>query len=283
MIKRILVGLDPDEDTSYAIDYAIRIAKTCDAKITGLAVVDMAHIDSEASGGGIGSMYYGTMLREKLSEEARETANRLIGQFETSLKASDVEFAEVIEEGVPFQRIVEDMKYHDLLVLGKEPHFFYNKPKQRTDTLAKVVKDSTSPVLVITEQTRSIEKVLVAYDGSAPAARTMKQFAQQRPFGDNLKAEIVHVREAGNSSEEESQLLLNLAQSYYEDHGFETTTASLKASDGIAPRLTKHADEIGADLVVTGAHSVSRVKQWMFGSTTSDLLKNSPVPMFLYR
>lgn len=282
MIKRILVGLDPDEDTPYAIDYAIRIGELNDARVTGLAVVDMAHIESKAAGGGVGSMYYAEMLREQLNEESRQTARQLIDQFETTVKRSNVEFAEAIEEGVPFERIIEDMKYHDLLVVGREPHFFYNRPQQRTDTLEKVVKEGTSPVLVVGSHVRPVDTVLLAYDGSIPAARTMQQFVHQQPFGSDVALEIVHVHSKGQSPENESILLLNLAESYCKAHGFNVSTSSVHEADGTAYRILKHAEEVDADLIVSGAHSVSRISKWMFGSTTENLLDESDLPLFVY-
>ena len=44
MIKRILVALDPDEDTPLATRYAIELAKRTEASITGLAPVDTTRI-----------------------------------------------------------------------------------------------------------------------------------------------------------------------------------------------------------------------------------------------
>ncbi len=282
MIKRILVGLDPDEDTKHATDYAISIAEICNAQVTGLAVVDMAHIASEAAGGGVGSMYYGEMLREQLSEESRKTARSLIHQFERTVSASDVQFADRIEEGVSFKRIIEDMKYHDLLVVGREPHFYYDEPERQTKTLEKVVEKGSCPVLVVDDEENGIEKVLIAYDGSTPAARTMQQFIQQKPFGDSPAIEIVNVHAAGTTEEEESDLLLKLAESYCTAHGFEVTTSSVQRSDDTAMRLLKHATEVDADLIVSGAHAVSKISKWMFGSTTQNLLEHTDLPLYLY-
>lgn len=282
MIKRILVGLDPDEDTAHATDYAINIASNCNAEVTGLAVVDMEHIKSEATGGGVGSMYYGEVLREHLSEEARNTANSLIEAFETTVTASQVEFADRIEEGVSFERIIEDMKYHDLLILGREPHFYYDAPDQRTETLEKVIEQGSCPILVVDEQRKEIERVLIAYDGSTPAARTMQQFIQQQPFGSDPAIEIVNVYESGKKDDEKSNLILNLAKTYCTAHGFEVTTSSVQSSKGTASRLIRHADEINADLIVSGANAVSRISKWIFGSTTQTLLDESTLPLYLY-
>src|SRR5690554_2274275 len=145
MIKKILLALDSDSDTPVALRYAIEIAQRYDAEITALAVIDLGGIEAESRGGGIGSMYYGEKLRESLTEETRQKAQELIREFEELIAGSGVRHTKVVKEGVPYDRIIEDAKYHDLLVIGREPHFFYSRPKQYTKTLAAVVEDTVSP------------------------------------------------------------------------------------------------------------------------------------------
>ncbi len=147
MIKKILVALDPDSDTPVATQYAVEIARRYDAEVTGLAVVDMGSIETSTRGGGIGSMYYGEQLRKKLTASARATAQELIEAFVRAMEGTGVRHGELVQEGVPFRRIVEDMNYHDLLVVGRDPHFFYSHPEKETETLARVVKETIGPTL----------------------------------------------------------------------------------------------------------------------------------------
>jgi nucleotide-binding universal stress UspA family protein len=44
-----------------------------------------------------------------------------------------------------------------------------------------------------------------------------------------------------------------------------------------------HAEQIEADLIVAGAHSVSKVQKLAFGSTTETLIKNGRGILFLDR
>lgn len=278
MIKRILVALDPDSDTPVATRYAAEIARRHDAEIIGLGVVDTGSIEAGARGGGIGSMYYAEKLRENLTEETHARARQLIREFEEAAAGHGVRHRVSVEEGVPFQRIVEDMKYHDLLLVGREPHFFYGHPEQKTKTLAKVVKLSTAPALVVSESYSDIKRVLIAYDGSDPTARTVHNFAHLMPFGHDVAVEVIHMHD-GN--ERESELMLRLISEYLGVHGFETRTMSMRGNDP-AEQIVDYARELDVDLVVAGAHSMSRLKEWAFGSTTSNLLASCPIPMFVY-
>lgn len=278
MIKKILVALDPDSDSVVATRYATDIARRFNASVTGLAVVDLGSIESGTKGGGIGSFYYAEKLREKLTTETRAKARELLDAYERAMQDTDVEHLELVQEGVPFERIVEDMKYHDLLIIGREPHFFYGHPKAETpDTLARVVKTTVSPTIVVGKAYTSIRRVVIAYDGSPASARSARDFAYMMPFGRDVNVHVVTVYSKDAS---ESELTLSLMEKFLKAHDIEATTASVKSSDARAAIL-EYTHSVDADLLVAGAHSVSGIKRIAFGSITEKLLKDCPLPMFL--
>ena len=277
MIKKILVALDPDSDTPVATRFAMDIARRCDAEITGLAVVDMGSIESSSRGGGIGSMYYAEKLREQLTADARKKAQDLIGAFDGLVRDSGVRFSELVQEGVPFERIVEDMKVHDLLIVGQEPHFFYSHPKEATATLARIVRLTVGPTLIVHRTSRTVKKVLVAYDGSTAAARAMRSFVLCRPFGNELDVRVLAVYK---DDPHESELFLHLADDYLKAHGFDAHVMAVNSSD-INAVIMEQVAGFEADLVVAGAHSKSTLRAMAFGSTTRHLVANCPVPLFL--
>lgn len=282
MLRRILVALDYDTDAPVSVQYAIELAQRAEAEVTALALVDQSKIRSEAAGAGIGAMYYAERLRESLTEEARAQARRLLARVAEELEAEGVRRGrDYVDEGVPFRRIVEDMKVHDLLVSGHESRFFYPDRSARARTLDEVVERGAAATLVVEPEYRPVRRVLVAYDGSLSAARTMQKFAQLAPFEtEELEVEILHVR--GSGARAESELLLGLAESYLSAFGFASVrSTSLEASD-VTAALLGHAERYDFDLVVAGAYSKSGLRSFFFGSTASALLREAERPLFLY-
>ncbi|MFQ5568716.1 MAG: universal stress protein [Rhodothermales bacterium] len=279
MIKKILVALDPDTDTPVATRYAKDIAQLYNAEVTGLAVVDMGSIEASSRGGGIGSMYLMEKLQENLTAEARAVARNLTAEFQQSMEGSEMRFGVQVTEGAPFERIVEDMKYHDLLVVGKDPHFFYSHPEKSTKTLVRVVRDTIAPTLVVPNLYRPVRRVLIAYDGSRASARTMRRFVQQKPFGTDPTVDILNVYEK-EKQREGSELALQMAKEYMRVHGYRANTSSVKGAD-FAKEIVEFAQRGEADAVVAGAHSVSKLARLAFGSTTAALLKKCPVPLYV--
>jgi nucleotide-binding universal stress UspA family protein len=277
MIKKILVALDPDTDTPVATRYAQQIAQRHAAEVTGLAVVDMGSIEASARGGGIGSMYLMEKVEKELTEEARQRARELTKQFDEAMTNSDVPYHVEVAEGAPFERIVEDMKYQDLLIVGRDPHFFYSHPETSTKTLVRVVRDTVAPTLVVPNTYRDIERVLVTYDGSNASARAMRQFVHLQPFGTDVQVEILNVHSGESKG---SRLALEMAKAYLKVHGYNTHTTGVRGSDAAA-EILNFADRFEADLLVAGAHSVSTWRKLAFGSTTASLIKKCELPLFL--
>ena len=278
MIKRILVALDPDTDTPVATSYAADIAVRAQAEVTGIAVVDMGSIEASSRGGGIGSMYLMEKVQGRLTAEARTVARELTSAFHQTMEASGVDAHAHIEEGVPVERIMEDMNYHDVLVVGKDPHFFYSHPDRTSMTLEEVVKNVVGPTLVVPDARRSISRALVAFDGSRASARAMQSFVHLQPFGAELPLDIVNIHSKGER--EGSQLVLRMAKSYVETHGFRANISSIRGENPSA-EIMQCLERFHTDLVVAGAHFVSPLARMAFGSTTASFLHMVAVPMWL--
>jgi nucleotide-binding universal stress UspA family protein len=282
MTKRILVVLDPDHDTTVATRYAVEIAKAHDGAVTGLALVDRKRIDAAAKGSGIGGYALAERLRQNLTEEARGEAQVLLRRFVSEVEAAGARHTEdhVAEDDV-VRAIVEDMKTHDLLVAGHESHFFYAEPGRRTHALAALVEEGVAATLVVEPAYRPIRRVLVCYDGSLPAARTLHKFVHLSPFGTSLAAEVLHVRGSQDAARE-SERHVHGARGYLEAYGYRGVVATSVEDGAPRARILRHAAETDADLIVAGAYSASGLKKLFFGSTAKGLIEDSPIPLFLY-
>jgi nucleotide-binding universal stress UspA family protein len=282
MIQRLLVALDPDADTPVASRYAAEIAQRNEGAVTGLALVNETALKRDTAGGGIGSMHYAEKMRESLSEQLLGKARELLAAFGEQMDAAGVRHDhDHVDAGDPAAQIVENAKYHDLLVVGRTSHYYYASPETRTHTLAQIVEAGAAPTLVVDEAHRPIRKAMVAFDGGVQAARTLKAFAQMQPFG-TLPVEIVHVRDDGADAKTRSQSILNRACRLLSAYGFDDVTETSLVDQDKKSRLLTYADGCGADLIVAGAFSKSGIKKWVFGSAVEGLLKEAKVPLFLY-
>lgn len=283
MTQRILVVLDPDADTPIATDTAIDIARRTGGEVTGLAFVDKDSIGSDSAGGGIGSMYFAERLREKLTEETRQKAKELIAAFTARVEEAGIAHSgDRVGEGALVKSLLDEMRTHDLLVAGRESHFYYANPERRTHTLGKVLQEAAAATLIVGTTVPVVQSALIAYDGSGPAARTLQKFALLAPFGTDLDVEVVHIRGGSEANRLASDRLREDAAVYLRAHGFtHVTTTAIESSDP-ASRLCELAQGDRADLVVSGAFAKKGVRKMLFGSSATKLLEEAKVPLFLY-
>lgn len=283
MTQRILVVLDSDSDTPVATKTAIDIAKRYDAEVTGLAVIDREAIEAETAGGGIGSMYFAEKLREKLTDETRVRARELIRQFAAAVEAENVRHTpdRVGEDGV-VRSILDEMRTHDLLVAGHESRFYYLQSERRTHTLGKILHECAAAILIVEDTPPDVQRVAIAYDGSAASARTMQKFAHLSPFGTDLDVEVVHVRGSSDEDRLASERLREDAAAYLGAHGYSRVITTSIESSSPSDRICELAQGDRADLVVSGAYAKSGFRKMLFGSSATKLLEEAKVPLFLY-
>lgn len=282
MIKRILVALDADEDTPVATNYAIRLGIINKARLTGLAVVDTSQMAVDIAMAGVEAVTYTSDLQMKMMHDAQAVAGRLAARFKVEARGSSLEAEDRIIEGVPYKEVIDEMNYHDLLVIGNESHFFYNRPQMDTGTLDQVVKRGVCPVLVVGKEYREIKKIMFAYDGSAPSARAIQRFLQLKPYGRQLSVEIVNIRPSDSPYDKKiSGRMVDRMFEYIRAYGFRKVVEISRTHPNPPEGITEILESNEADMVVMGAHSVSAIRRLTFGSTTHYMVKNSPIPLFL--
>jgi nucleotide-binding universal stress UspA family protein len=284
MIKRILVALDTDADTPVAINTAMDIARRHDAELSGLALIDVEAIDTETAGGGIGSMYYAEKMRRSLTDEVRTRAQTLLGSFVETVEQAGIRHSgdHVGQDGV-VRNLVDDMRTHDLLITGRESHFYYADEGEASDTILKIIESGAAATLVVGETPVAVERVLVAYDGSSAAARTLQKFVHLSPFGRDVRVEIVHVHREGAEARLMSERLLQDAKVYVDAHGYTNTLVTSLEGDAVSERILAHAATQEADLIVSGAYAKTGLKRFFLGSSAPRLVSDATVPLFLYR
>jgi nucleotide-binding universal stress UspA family protein len=162
----------------------------------------------------------------------------------------------------------------DLIVVGK-PADDINVPRRKTFEAA--LFDSGRPVLIVPpEMSQTLGRsIAIVWNGSSETARTV---ALAMPLillaQDVIVLDVPHSRLAGPSGEELAQ---NLRR-----HGI--TVRSLPMAGASKPSgsaVLEKAKELGADLLIKGGYTQSRLRELIFGSVTSEVLANMHMPVFM--
>ena len=139
----------------------------------------------------------------------------------------------------------------------------------------RVVRSVHRPLLVTSRTFQPIQRVLVAYDGSATTRKALAMVAES-PL---LRGFDIHLVTVGGG--EGSERGLGDAARVLDGAGLHATTEVIDGHPDEA--LAAYVDRQRIDLLVMGAYGHSRIRQLIVGSTTTAVMRNCQVPVLLLR
>lgn len=272
MIKRILVGLDGSAATASQSAYAVDLAQRHGAEITGLAALDLA--ESERVGPvPLGAGESAHDLREHRLQSALRARSESVAALAAAALAADVACRVLELEGSPRTLLADYSRYHDLIVLPL-PAAGDREPGGMPGDLMHLIGHGVRPIIAVPAVARPVQRVLIAYSGSAESAKAMKHLVQLAPWPDALYRVATFGRD-----EEQGRLLLADACAYCAAHGLAVETDFVAAE----PRreLLPYTRGWSADMIVAGNSARSLLVQKILGDTALELLRQAECPLFL--
>jgi len=273
MLKRILVGLGGTDYTISAIHQALALALAHDADVTGVSIIDegrLTYSGPVAIGGG----HYAHELANDRMEKAKERAEWVVREFTDACRAAGVRHQVLREVGEPLTLMIDQARYHDLMVFGLRSLFEFDLLPDPHNALVRLVQAGVRPLIAVSKGFYPVNKVLIAYSGSMESARAMKRFVQMRLWPE-AKLRIVTFEHQADKAEQ----LVSDAADYCRAHGFEPEEAFVP--DAPKDHLLPYAEEWGADLMVVGNSAKNLMLRRIFGETALHAIQNANRPLFL--
>jgi len=277
MLKRILIALAGTPCTEPAIRMAVKLAQRYNASLTGVTVVDinrLRNVGPVPVGGGEEAR----QLREQRLALTRERVEEVLEHFDMACRDAQVEHLVLREERQePYDYMVSQARYHDLVVMGLRGLFEYGVADSESDSslnLIQLLQGGVRPILAVTPEYRPPNRVWIAYSGSMASATSMRQFVQL--LGDG-KPEI-GLAMFGDDPQR-GKRLLHHAEKYCRAHGLLPETMYFAESP--KKRLLAEAVAWHADLIVMGNCGKSVLMSRLLGDTMLGTTRNTEIPLFL--
>ncbi len=276
-LKDILVHLDDSKACDGRVEAAIRLARSHDARLTGLYI--------------IGAPSLPTFVDAQLPEEfIREEQQRL----EDSTEKAKARFVEAVDKaGLIADCRIDDesrepvalafarhARYVDLAVVGQPDPDEDQLPG--SPLVENAFLSSGRPALVVPyigAPEAMGTRVIVAWDASREAARAVNDAL---PILAKAKSVMVlAVNPRGGTREDGRQpgadIALHLAR---HDITVESKVANAEDIDTGDIILSRAADE-GADLLVMGGYGHSRLREMVLGGVTRHMLRHMTIPVLM--
>ncbi len=253
-----------------AATVAAELARGLDAHLAGLSVA----FDPLITPADIG------VPSESLRVSAREAALGLAtaanNAFEEIATRAGIRFENMIVE-VPadgsFAATLGRSRLTDLVVIGQESP---DRPEpMRGAMIESLLFDGGAPTLLVPYigvQKLKLERALIAWDGSATAARAVRAGLPLLEKTGNVTVLMV-----GRHADDALELA-----AYLDRHGLNVEIKDVPAgSVPVADVLLNAAMDDNYDWVVMGAYGHSRVREYFFGGATRDILREMTVPVLM--
>jgi nucleotide-binding universal stress UspA family protein len=275
MVKDLVVNLTGGHPQDFAADYAISLATAFSAHVAGVGFIYEPVIPGTVLGG------VPTDLIEVQREENSKAAKAAISRFDAAAKAAGVSAetrmldASIAGAADLFGRIA---RRFDIAVVGQAQR---EQGASEELLIEGALFGSGRPVVVvpyIQKEHAKLERMLVCWDGSRPAARAI---ADALPFLKRAKAiEIVVVSGERDKSGEitGTNMRRHLAR-----HGVNVEIKHITAGGGVdVPNaILSHAADSGTEFMVLGGYGHSRLREFILGGVTRSILGSMTVPVLM--
>ncbi len=278
MIRRILVALGSPVSLAAEVEHALELADRYGAELTGVTIVDTQAITAVGPVP-LGANAAATELARHRSATAAAHIEAAVAAFDAACRQAKVRYQIQREERPdPFDRLISESRYHDLVICGLrgifESGLVGTSAVESGEILAKLVGSGVRPLIAVGPQFRKVQRVMIAYSGSVESAKTMRQFIQLRPWREIQLRICVF-----NHTPERAARLLNSADAYCRSHGYLAELLHIPGSphDQILPA----AQDWSADLLVLGNSARSLLLRRVLGETALRVMQTSPLPLFM--
>lgn len=294
--KKIVACIDGATLSEAVCDYAVWIAQTVGAPLKLLHSVEYRAIPAVADITGALGLGASEDLLAELTEVEENRSRLLVQKGQLMLNAArqhtsaaGVKDVEVLQRhGSLAESLVDLEEEIRVLVIGIRGEDHESPPlndsagaSQRRGSgtgtqLESLIRALHRPILVVNGGFRQPQKIMLAYDGSESAMKGLHMVAAS-PLFKNVACHLVHVVESSSVTDD----LLEAAAHELSAAGIDVTRVQLTGP--IEEALSTYQARENIDLTVMGAFSHGRLRKFLLGSFTANMLERTQRPLLLLR
>lgn len=279
-MNKVLVCVDGSDFSKAVCDYGVFIAKNLNLPLVLLNVVEHSKISNLVDfSGNIGFGAKDVLLEMLVDEDAKRSQEEILKgkvilkQMQEYVKSKDFSnFTTLQRHGTLYETLDELGSDLKIAIIGLNGE----NSKDIGSNVEELIRTLNIPILLVNSEFKPIKSILMAYDGSLYAKKSI-DIAVKNPIFPNTKRYIVNV----NSDKNDSNRVLNEASLIFKNANIDSEILSLSGDKLEA--ILNYQQSINADIIAMGAYSHNRFRSAIFGSFTTNMILKSKVPLLLFR
>jgi nucleotide-binding universal stress UspA family protein len=282
-LRDLVVLLDGSDRDSEQLRVAVDLAQRDEAHLTGLCTLDtLAPVIPGPSLGGYPQILALQGIAQEIEEFARDKARGIERVFREALRANGLPGDWCLALGAAADVAARRVRCADVLVAGQsDPAEAAALANARL--IEEILLTAGRPLLLVPYAGHFLQvgaRVLIAWNGSREASRALHDaLPLLRPAAKVTVLTVQTPREAAEGPEiPGGDVAAHLAR-----HGVEAAAART-VTDGnisVADALLGYASDVGADLLVMGGYGRSRVREFVLGGVTREILNHMTLPVLI--
>lgn len=215
-----------------------------------------------------------TRFPVEVSTRMQRLREKLQTRIEERLRVEGVNWDWVHRDDLPSSNLARYSILSDIVVVSHAgPAIFRDEPRPLA---AAVATHGRAPVLAVPETLHRLKigsPILIAWNGSPEAAAAMRWSLPLLKLASDVQLLEVEEKIAAYPRD--------MAARYLARHGIEVEIVQRRPVDGIADTIERAASELGAGMIVMGAYGHSRLREFLVGGVTRQLLLECGLPLLL--
>ncbi len=271
---KTLLAIHDVEQSTDGVKPVIELAKKAEAHLNVL-VFGVIQVVPVAAAPGVPAYYFSKENDELLRQgkDRVQEIERLLQDENLSASVSlECRDAALTEETIlQYAMLADATVFPNQAVLATE---------RKTRAFNGALLNSGTPVIIMGANSKNlpnVKKAMYAWNGEPEAAKAIHQ--SLRWLSGTIDAHIVIVDPDGNQQGPNPG---DDAAAYLARQKFAVTVDRIPSGNrDVSEVLLEHAADIDADILVMGAYSHSRLRQWLLGGTTRSILQTAKLPVLM--
>lgn len=181
-----------------------------------------------------------------------------------------------LRHGDLIETVAETSEATPLIVIGKRGEAADFAKLHLGSNLERLARSTHTPLLVASRAFKSIDRFMVAFDGSPSAQKTV-DFVASSALLRGLECHILTI----GAETDEARSALSKAAATLRAAGYVVHADIAAGSPDTA--IAERTEAAGIDLLAMGAYGHSRIRHLIIGSTTTEMIRSCKIPILMCR